>query len=312
MTPKHILVGLDGSPLAETVLPFVAELAHRAGSRVTLLNVTHVPEDIVPGGGPGVAEVIERNQGRARDYLREQESRFRQAGIKVASEVVVGDTARAILEYGQKAKADLIALATHGRSGMQRWQHGSVADELLHTTTLPLLLIRPGNGWDAVPHDVRRIVVPLDGSSLAEAALPIAETLAGRLEVPLVLLRVIEPVGLDFLVDPTGTVYLNYQGILDSLRTAAEEYLAGVRSRLLGKQLEVERNVSIGMPARTIETYLHQHPGSMLVLATHGRSGLKRILLGSVARQLVQHAGVPTLLYHATERDRDEKSEARS
>ena len=82
MTPKHILVGLDGSPLAETVLPFVAELAHRAGSRVTLLNVTHVPEDIAPGGGPGVAEVIERNQGRARDYLREQESRFRQAGSR--------------------------------------------------------------------------------------------------------------------------------------------------------------------------------------------------------------------------------------
>ena len=108
----------------------------------------------------------------------------------------------------------MLALATHGRSGIGRWAYGSVADQVLHTTPKPLLLVRP-DGWAAVPRAIQRIVVPLDGSPEAETAFQLAEPLAVRCGLPLVLLRFVEPLLPTFAPEMGAAAYMDLQAIID-------------------------------------------------------------------------------------------------
>jgi nucleotide-binding universal stress UspA family protein len=190
---------------------------------------------------------------------------------------------------------DLIALATHGRSGLQRWFYGSVAEKVLHTTHTPLLLIRPTEEQVTVPQKLTQIVVPVDGSPMAEAALPLAETLAAHCQVPLVLLRVVETVSLSF-ADSTGIGFASYPQVLESLQEAAESYLQQLTTTMGSKGFSVQTEAPVGLPADLIVGYAHEHPGSLVVMTTHGRTGLAGFVLGSVARRVVQHGNTPTLV----------------
>jgi nucleotide-binding universal stress UspA family protein len=187
------------------------------------------------------------------------------------------------------------SLATHGRSGLQRWFYGSVAEKVLHSTPLPLLLIRPIEDHPAVPSDLTQIVVPLDGSPLAETALSVAEALVTRTNVPLILLRVVEILSLDF-GDPFGTSSASYPEILDRLQEAAASYVNEHAAVLHAKGYRVQTETPVGLPANKIVRYAHEHPGSLVVMATHGRTGLANMMLGSVARRVVQHGNTPTLI----------------
>jgi nucleotide-binding universal stress UspA family protein len=294
---RRILVGLDGSPLAETILDLVRALAQRLGADVVLFHAIHVPEAVgAAEQGPGLDEVIEQERARARAYLDRAAARAAGRGYGVQSVVRVGDAAREIVGWAARERIDLIALATHGRSGMQRWIYGSVADAVLHATTTPLLLFRPVAGGAAAAPDVRRVVVPLDGSLLAEGALPTASALARALDAPLVLVRVVEFVGLAFGADPLAGPYLDYQGILAVLRKDAERYLEEAAAHLRGKGLAVEIRAPVGIPADTITALAREEAGTLVVLSTHGRSGWRAVVLGSVARRVALLASGPVLV----------------
>src|SRR6185503_19352864 len=141
----RILVPLDGSPLAETILPFVEELVRRTGGQVTLLCVTGVRESkTATPDPPSIDEVLRQDAVLAERYLNDQRRRLTEAGIDAAVAVTTGYAAAEILRYGERAKVDLITLSTHGRSGVQAWAHGSVADEVLRTASIPVMLMRPG------------------------------------------------------------------------------------------------------------------------------------------------------------------------
>ncbi|MBI4301550.1 MAG: universal stress protein [Chloroflexi bacterium] len=164
----------------------------------------------------------------------------------------------------------------------------------------PLLFIRPTDGWVATPHELRQIIVPLDGSPLAEAALPVAELLATRFAVPIVVLQVVDTAFLYYT--DVGLNYmggLNYGTIIDSLQEAAEGYVHQVAAGLLGKGYDVQTMVPIGSPATAIAAYGHEHPDTLVVLTTHGRTGLAGLIVGSVARRVMQQAVVPVLLMHS-------------
>lgn len=292
---RHILVGLDGSPLAETTLPFVEMLARKSGARVTLLHVVPIPEDVPAAGEPSLDEVLRHSSRLAEDYLHGQARRLGAADVSARVAVVTGDPAREIVAYAGREGCDVVALATHGRSGVQRWAHGSIADRVLHTTTIPLLLVRPDEGWAAAPRDLRRIVVPLDGSTEAETALRLAEPLAARFGVPLVVVRFIEPV-LDFAAGPGGMGYLDVQGITETLVATARTDLAKATAALSSRGVTASAEVTVAQPATGIADHARQHPGSLVVMTTHGRSGWQRLLLGSVARRAVQMVAAPILL----------------
>jgi nucleotide-binding universal stress UspA family protein len=293
---QHILVGLDGSPLAETILAYVSILSKALGAEVTLLHVVHLSEDMQRDEPYRLLQpAIQQAEAQAQDYLSRVAQRFTDSGIKVQNRVTIGDAATEVVRAAPQEGRDLIALATHGRSGLQRWFYGSVAEKVLHTTNTPVLLIRPTDEQAAASQELTQIIVPLDGSPLAEAALPLAETLATRANVPLILLRVVEVLSLDF-GDPTGLSSGSYPQILESLQKATEDYLNQLAASLRGKGLSIQTEAPLGLPTDKIVGYAHEHPGSLVVMTTHGRTGFTGFVLGSVARRVVQHGNTPTLV----------------
>ena len=293
---QHILVGLDGSPLAESILPYVGTVAKALAAQVTLL---HVIPGVSEWHGSAVSQfyspLLKQEETEAHGYLQRVADRLAASGLTVQSRVGVGDATTEILKTGEQTNVDLIALATHGRSGLRRWVYGSVAERVLHTIHRPLLLIRPTEE-QTVPHSgLTHVVLPLDGSPVAETALPLAVELAKQSRVPLVLFRVLEILPLTF-VDPISLAGGNYQAMLDGLEQAARDYLQQVAATLRRNDFSVESTTPIGGPAEKIVRYAHDHPGSLVVMATHGRTGVKDVVLGSVARQVVLHGNTPTLV----------------
>jgi nucleotide-binding universal stress UspA family protein len=141
---KTILVPLDGSELAEAVLPHVEELAQCAGAEIVLVRVAVNPAFEYAFADPMLARANEENaEAQAGSYLQDMASRFQAAGFKVRSELGAGAVAPTILEIAQKVHPDLIAMSTHGRSGFARVVLGSVADEVLRGSNVPVLLVRP-------------------------------------------------------------------------------------------------------------------------------------------------------------------------
>jgi nucleotide-binding universal stress UspA family protein len=292
---RKILVGLDGSPVAETILDPVRALAERLAAEVVLLHVIHVPQT-AGESKPGVAldEIVAQERARAETYLDAVARKIAAGGSSVRTATRVGQPATEIVRYAEGEKIALVALATHGRSAMQRWLHGSVADAVLHTTTTPLLLLRPREAGAPATRDIRRLLVPLDGSSVAEAALGVAEELARALAVPMVLLRAVEPGALAF-ADPMTTPYADFGPILAVLREDAERYLAKVATDLRAKGLTVETLACVDTAVGVI-TRQAAEGGTLLVLSTHGRTGWRALVLGSVARRVVLFASGPVLV----------------
>ena len=195
---KRMLVPLDGSKLSEVVFPYAKELAGRLGLNVILLHV-HDPEEVetVPLHRAYIehkAEVIRRQSEKVQTKVGIGEA----GTVQVRGELAAGCPADEILRYAEENDVDLILMATHGRSGIRRWVMGSVADKVLRASRVPVWLVRAGipEGivYDKWPK--RTILVPLDGSELAEEVLPHVEALAkqgGRELLEVVLLRVYEP-----------------------------------------------------------------------------------------------------------------------
>lgn len=141
---KKILVPLDGSPMAEAVLPYVRRMAMEDGAEVELLNVTMVPISAYPVDAPlDFDQLIKQQHEASEQYLQKVVEDIGHDGIKVTPLIAEGPVAEEILSYAESTGADLIAMSTHGRSGLSRWLMGSVADKVLHGAKVPVLLIRP-------------------------------------------------------------------------------------------------------------------------------------------------------------------------
>ena len=299
MTLQRILVGLDGSPLAASILGTVRTLAERLGAELTLLHVVHLPESFRAMADLTLDGVVERERREAEGYLRRIAHELHGAGVTARTAVGVGDAAAEIVRAADRERSDLLAFATHGRSGLGRWLHGSVADTVLHTTTRPLLLLRPSAEVPAVTH-VRRVIVPLDGSPVAEESLPLARELARRLAVPMELLRVVEIASLAFAGDPYVGVYVDYARVLQALEDGAAASLETIAARERQEGVTVEVTATSGVPAESIARAQAERPGSLVVIGSHGRTGWRAAVLGSVARRVVALAAGPVLVVRPT------------
>jgi nucleotide-binding universal stress UspA family protein len=229
--------------------------------------------------------------------LEEQATALRVQGLCVTTDVVFGDPADEILAAADAADVAMTVMATHGSGGFERLLVDSVADKVMRMNLRPTLLVSPAEQ----PHEpgalaINRVIVPLDGSALAETALPIAEELAGRLDASLTLVRV-EP-----LASVGATPYVT---VADVNRLDAD--IAGALRTYLEKQQElvpsVQSEVAVlrGYAPTALSAYGLSRPGTLMVLATHGRGGFRRFILGSTADRLVR-SGVPVLLIHSSRR----------
>lgn len=289
---KRILVPLDGSPLSEAILPVAEEWAKEDGAEVILLRAVRIPHG---SAGDTDAEVRAVAEGEA--YLKELASRLERRGLtRVRWALWYDEPAHAIAEAAARNGADLIALATHGRGGLSRLLLGSVAETVVRSARVPVLLMRGQSAWK--PWATGKILVPLDGSETSETILPVVERLAGPRDLTISLLEVVEPLPSAVRAETP----LGLEELIAVRRKDTERYLAKVAEPRRDKGLRVEWATGFGYAAETIAAIAQEKRADLIAMATHGRSGLGRLFFGSVAEAVLRHATVPVLLFKAAER----------
>ena len=276
-----ILVPLDGSPEASSALPYAMALA-TPGTELLLLTVVR----------------DEGGSEAARAALESIAERARVAGHDVRTEVSVGDPGGQILATAASSGAGIIVMASHGRGAVGRLIHGSVADRVAREAPVPTMVVR-AQALPPGPIGITRLVVPLDGSPLAEQSLPFAAATSRWLGTPLFLVRAVSPA--ELLPPAVGMgeaiPFELYEAAEKELEQEAETYLGDVARRLRDQGLPVATEVLTGAAATAIEEATR--PGDVVVLCSHERTGVMRWLLGSVAETLTREDQSPVILVPA-------------
>jgi len=300
MSPiTSIVVPLDGSSFAEQALPHAARLARKSGALLRIALV-HTPTS---RWDPGVefrifdpdVEIQVREQEYA--YLERVAGEFPSgAGFRVECALLNGAVAEALEDYIVRTGTDLVVMTSHGRGGLGRLVLGNVADQLVHRLHVPVLVVRPEEKQRmSTAPEAPRILVPLDGSETAASILEQAATFARLTGAELILLSVVQPIPIllpPFIWPPEQLTRSPEQRELMTRR-----YLEGVKSALRAKDLSVQSRVTESSKvAREIIRMARQEQCGLIAMATHGAGGLDRVMLGSVADQVVRHADVPVLL----------------
>jgi len=296
----RILIPLDGSKTAEAVLPYARLLAEKLKVPVELLTVVDVAEIGRSLGAEKLMhldDVIKFHLLRAGEYLDNIAGSF--PGDGVGCTVAQGIIEEAILKKAQADKGTLVAMATHGRSGLTRWLLGSIAEKVLRATNNPLLLVR-ANEAAASDGQARldSVTVPLDGSELAEAILPPVVELARAIKLKVRLMRCYS---LTEMLSSYEDYLSNLEDLPERSKHEAITYLDAAAQGLktLGAT-EVVRFASDGEPAEAIIEAAKEAPNCLIAMCTHGRSGVRRWVLGSVTEKVVRHSGNPVLVMRAS------------
>jgi nucleotide-binding universal stress UspA family protein len=281
---------------AEAGLAVAEQLGRSLHAKLILARVMPtVPLPFVSSCAPLPAEsyqqLLDDERDMARAYVEHQTKRLEQQVQSVKMVITEGDPAAALLDTCASEHVRLVVMTTHGRTGLARFALGSVADRVVRYGHVPVLLLRssPARGSTAktVHSDVtrlERVLVPLDGSVLAEAALPLARDLGGVVVHHITLVRVL-PYTADERTHAEAASYLDAR---------ARE----LRSQLLGDDCTVSTLLREGVvPGEKISEQA-EDDGSLVLMATHGRGGIRRWMLGSVANQVVHMGHVPVLLIH--------------
>jgi nucleotide-binding universal stress UspA family protein len=301
---RSIMVPLDGSAFGEYALPLALSIARRAGATV---NLVHVCTPLGPNVFGGALDAPVLGQSRlaqmrepASAYLDQLATCLSERWEVVITATVLEGPAVDTLRAHALASADLVVLTTHGRGPLSRFWLGSVADRLVRELPMPILLARPHEEPLDLLEEVheqafQHMLIPLDGSTLAEGVLEPAVALGKLMQAEYTLLQTIEVPILGYA--PAAQVAGLDDQILEQWRVEAQAYLDQVAEHMRAQGLHVQVSVMIGQAAPAILDYARNHAVDMIAMATHGRSGAVRMLLGSVADKVVRGAGAPVLLY---------------
>ncbi len=313
---KKILVPLDGSQLAEKALPYAIKLATKFGADLLLMRAAEVPTLLTdtPDHELQYLRQAETYLAEVRDTIIDTRLEPNLVPEKVQTIVIYGDAKRELAEIAPFEKADLIVMTTHGRTGLAGLLMGSVANNILHHTKLPVMLIRPKEldepgllletlnqptGFDNQAAGGNRIVVTLDGSPEGEAALEPALEMARLTSATVYLLRVVP---LLVVSEYSGSWYmydLDEQG--QARREEAYQYLDKIQERFATEGLSCVKVVRVGFPPDEIVDYVTKLKASAIVMATHARGRLGQVVLGTVAGEVVRHSNLPVMLVHTAQ-----------
>ena len=293
----RMLIPLDSSKTAENVLPYGRILARTFQIPVELMEVLDIAgmaSHVAAEKARRLDTVVTEGERSSEQYLKKIASSF--SDVNVRCTVERGRPEDVIIEKAAADKTTLIAMATHGRSGMSRWLLGSIAEKVLRATTNPLLLVRANKEAPTEGEAVlRSIIVPLDGSELAESVLPTAVKFARLLNVGMVLFRAYEL--------PASAYYgrenylPNYEELKSRVKEQAQDYLDKRIEAIKAEGVQTVSSVLIEGPGpNEIIDYARKSPNALITMCTHGRSGVKRWVLGSVTEKVVRHSGDPVLV----------------
>jgi nucleotide-binding universal stress UspA family protein len=295
---QRILIPLDGSPRAESILPQVDHLWEREASELLLV---HSVSGYSPSNGDTTPTLVHRRDD-AESYLQGVARRYMDAGAKVRIRVLEGSPAGAILDAAKREKASMIAMTTHGRTGIMRWLMGSVADQIIRSSEVPLLLVRPFHLPDPPAADFaapkippfRRILIATDGSPTAMAIVDPAMQFASHFGSEIVALHVWDSYVLD------GSPLLGMEAGTfpppEAPLSSEDDVTERVARQLGPSGLKVTRVTRYGEPASEILDHSFEHGIDLIALATHDRWELSRWIRGSVAERVVRSAGIPLLI----------------
>ena len=277
---ERIVVPLDGSLTAEAILPQVRRVLYRNDSEVILVRAVNPPMS------ENAVEVVEAELAAAREYVLGQLERLEKAGVRARYVVRIGSPVGVILDIVEEQKATMIAMATHGSTGLKRLLFGSVAEGLIRKSPVPVLLVRPFWSYELVPAlrpehaPVRNVLLPVDGSDLSLEALPGVIEFADLFEARVVLLHVLE----------------EKNGNPAEEKAEAEKQLKAIAKAIEKKGVETALLIERGDPVEQILKAVRFHGIDLLAMTTHGRSGLSRAVTGSVTEKVLRQAKVPVLV----------------
>ncbi len=281
---NRILVPLDGSILADRVLLHVRRLLLRQDAEVLLFRVL----DGISQTRPKVVQDMERDF--AGTHLEDQRRRLADQGARVRSEVAEGDPSEEILKRCGTWRPSLVAMSTHGRTGLDRWVWGSVAERVLREVRHPVFLTNPrAYAEEPTPSEgrFRRILVPLDGSELSSSILPLATAFARLYESEVLLVHCLHPI-LSYPPHAEMEAELTEEKGLELLephRRAVEA--AGLKVRTL---VRAEYAAAAILDAAAGERV------DLVAMTTHGRTGLARWAFGSVSEKVIRHCPCPVIV----------------
>jgi nucleotide-binding universal stress UspA family protein len=288
MTPT-VMTPLDGSPAAEAALPWAVHLARAVNGSVRLVGV-HAPPAVFLDGETLVGSVVPDDSIREReqDYFAGVQARLKAVGVPVSAELLDGGVVTSLAEYAGRVHPKWIVMASHARGPVAKFFLGETATEFVRRSPCPVLLIhqpdRPGHVPPAP--DVQHVLVPLDGSKLAETILEVAADFASAFGADVTLLMASASV-----TD------------MHSAPARAEAYLNQQAERLKGMSVRAgTKVVPHGGAVEAIAAEAAAKPGTVIALATHGRGGLSKLVWGSVAGEVVRRTTVPVLIFKPSEK----------
>jgi nucleotide-binding universal stress UspA family protein len=293
---NKVLVPLDGSALSARALPFAKRVATAAGARLIVVRA-HLPADDLglrlEYPELSLAERADMEREAAQAEFQSVIDGLRKDSLDVEGHFAEGAAADVIYEQAAATRASLIVMSTHGHGGLGRWLYGSVADEVLRRVPVPVLLVSAVCTEMWAEDQPLRVVVPLDGSDLAAEVLGPARDLAVTLGSELLLLAVVEPI----VLYPYR--HLEAIGDVAELQEAqARQYLDKVATELRATDAPaVSTRIVRGDAAAEICSVAREVGAGAIAMATHGRSGMARLLLGSVATRMLHQSSVPVLIY---------------
>jgi nucleotide-binding universal stress UspA family protein len=302
----RIAVPLDGTPFGDYALRFAAEIAKRSGAALRLIHV-HVPRH-VEHGLFGVAtfrhRVMTGTDANADRRLFEAEHNALEekakelagrTGLDVSSHIISGRIGDAVEREAEAWGAGLIVMATHARSGIDRIRHGSVADQVVRHAGMPVLLVRPPDNEFSRPIATayRRVIVTLDGSQFSEQALPSAIAMSRLFGARLTLVHVESPPGDRLFVGDIGAEAATTKQYDRTCRQYLEDLVARFGEDLAGAEIEpiVGRFPTVALLEAAVRL-----EADLICMATHGRGGLSRALVGSTAGEVLASTWLPVLL----------------
>jgi nucleotide-binding universal stress UspA family protein len=289
---QKILIPLDGSQLAEQVIPYAREIAFATGASLVVMSA--VQEVGVWDAGLGVA-AIEREETLAAAYLESQAEALRAHGLKAAMRLVRGPAADSILAVAADENADLIAIGTRGRSGLSRWVFGSVSAKVIESAERPVLVIRPPREEASLGKaQIKTVLVPLDGSEVAAGVLPFVANFAKALDASVVAYHAVTPLGAYPGFEAAQPAALGR--IVEEAQEEARRMLGEVVSELESQGVKASLAVTVDLAVEGICRAAADIGADLIAIGTHGRSGLRRALLGSVADGVVRRSTLPCLL----------------
>lgn len=297
---RRILIPLDGSVTAEQVVPYARTFARGLKLTVELLAVVDVGSLLTSVETARFFDnLAEQESHKSKEYLERIAERF--AGSRVKRSVEQGSAAQVIIEKAAADESTLIAMTTHGRSGLKRWLLGSVAEKVLRAATNPLLLVRAVHEGKAEGEaTLESVVMPLDGSELAEHALPVVTEIAKKLRLEVFLFRTYRnPYGP--FISGAGYYAVNADELMASVRDEARNYLEEKMAELKKQGIdELSYLLQEGVASDEIVSMGSHAPERLIVMCSHGRSGMKRWALGSVTETVVRHSHSPVLVLRPT------------